>query len=382
MCDKIPDSIEGVTAEWLDAALHYSGILGSEVSVASIDLSKVEGGFKASVLRVNVSYTGSTACPFKFILKFGAPAKGDKSFDKELYFYQNADRIDLPGVFRAPKSYLTLKDGNKYLFLLEDLGHLKHISQKEGGADYETARRIVIALATFHAKYWNASPDALAKLRKEYCPVSEQDNYWESQQATMARSMDEFTSLVHDEELAKTSKFCAENLAQLVKEGRKPPCTLVHGDASLANYFLEGERGVVAVDWQGFDVGSGPGELAYFLSMSVQEEVRKKHETEFLHLYYDMLEKRGAFSKSDDFTFDSCYHKYLIGVATSSAVPILNAHGLIEYRKLLESSAGNAESSADSKSQIAAIHDNLKPMIDLWCTTAHNHPITSLHLEQ
>jgi uncharacterized protein (DUF2252 family) len=71
--------------------------------------------------------------------------------------------------------------------------------------------------------------------------------------------MDDFTALVRDEELQKTTTFCAENLASLVKEGHKPPCTLIHGDASLANYFFEGERGVVAVDWQGFDVGSGPG---------------------------------------------------------------------------------------------------------------------------
>lgn len=339
---------------------------------------------------MNVNYTDSTACPFKFVLKYATAGKGDKTFDKELYFYKNLDHIALPGLFRAPKVYLTLKDGNKYLFLLEDLGHLKHISQKEGGADYETARQVVIALATFHAKYWNTSPNALEELRKEYCPVSEKDTFWESQQSSMARSMDDFTSLVHDEELHKTGKFCAEHLAALVKEGRKPPCTLIHGDASLANYFFEGERGVVAVDWQGFEVGSGPGELAYFLSMNVQEDVRKKHENEFLHLYYDMLEKRGAFStpnsaktesKTEPFTFHSLYHKYLIGVATSSAVPVLKARGFIESRKLLENSQDKAELAEKDKLQIA-VHDNLKPMIDLWCTTAHNHPITSLHLEQ
>ena len=67
------------------------------------------------------------------------------------------------------------------IFILSNIsivGHLKHIEQKEGGADYETAKQVVIALATFHAKYWNTSPNALAELRKEYCPITEQDSYW------------------------------------------------------------------------------------------------------------------------------------------------------------------------------------------------------------
>ena len=85
----------------------------------------------------------------------------------------------------------------------------------------------------------------------------------------MAHAMVDFTSLVHDEELHKTSKFCADHLAALVKESRKPPCTLIHGDASIANYFFEGERGVVAVDWQAFDVGSGPGTSAFKNSCSL-----------------------------------------------------------------------------------------------------------------
>ena len=168
--------------------------------------------------------------------------------------------------------------------------------------------------------------------------------------------------------------------------------------------------------------------------MHVQEDVRKKHENEFLHLYYDMLQKRGAFTKpsetdpakseskseakseSEEFTFDSCYHKYLVGVATSSSVPILKARDLIESRKILESSRANPDMEEKAKLQVAMhesiqkpfifflifspiplpipsppsiffffffdIYSYLKVMIDLWCTTAHNHAITSLHLEQ
>ena len=114
--------------------------------------------------------------------------------------------------------------------------------------------------------------------------------------------------------------------------------------------------------------------------MHVQEDVRKKHENEFIHLYYDMLQKRGAFtkpsetdsakseskseSKSEEFTFDSCYHKYLVGVAMSSSVPILKARDLIESRKLLESSRANPDMEEKAKLQVA-MHESIQNPLSL-----------------
>jgi hypothetical protein len=68
--------------------------------------------------------------------------------------------------------------------------------------------------------------------------------------------------------------------------------------------------------------------------MSVKQEVRQKHEEEFLQLYYDTLVHSGAF-KPEDFPFSACFHKYLVGVATSAAVPLLTARGVIEGRKFI-----------------------------------------------
>jgi hypothetical protein len=72
----------------------------------------------------------------------------------------------------------------------------------------------------------------------------------------------DFGELTNDDaEIEKVVKFCASNFPNLVREARKPPCTLLHGDARLSNYFFEGAKDVVAVDWQRFNVGSGPGTL-------------------------------------------------------------------------------------------------------------------------
>jgi hypothetical protein len=118
------------------------------------------------------------------------------------------------------------------------------------------------------------------------------------------------------------------------------------------------------------------GELAYFLSMNVLEEVRKKHENEFIHLYHDVLVKSGVV-KIEEFPFDTCYHKYivgkyhqnhniteadkliiLIGVATSAAVPLLTSRGVIEGRKYIDKPVTNPALADSAKKQIA-IHDSI-----------------------
>jgi len=135
---------------------------------------------------------------------------------------------------------------------------------------------------------------------------------------------------------------------------------------------------VVAVDWQGFNIGAGPGEQAYFLSMSVKQEIMRKHEDELIHLYYDTLVKDGAF-KPEEFPFSECHQKYLIGVATSAAVPILTARGVLEGKKFIGKPPPNPAMAEHAKVQVA-LHDNVKPMIEAWCATARSHSITSIKL--
>lgn len=68
-----------------------------------------------------------------------------------------------------------------FFFFSMIVSSMKHTPKKEGGADYETAQRIVMALACFHAKFWDDSDNALDTLRKKYCPVAEHDSYWVNQ---------------------------------------------------------------------------------------------------------------------------------------------------------------------------------------------------------
>lgn len=183
------------------------------------------------------------------------------------------------------------------LLIFNLVGFCKQVPQKQEGADYETAQRIVMALACFHAKYWDNSENALTKLREQYCPLAENDSYWvryffsflfiidlfiyfhvfilsllflftnmlkkENLQTNLEKSIDDFATLVRDKEVQKTSQFCASHIAELVKTSHNPPVTVLHGDARAANYFLEGIRGVVAVDWQGLEIGSGPGMFSF-----------------------------------------------------------------------------------------------------------------------
>lgn len=373
---QIPNSDRGVTSAWLTTALRHVRLLDAESSATITEKETLKGGRNGPVLRLKVSYTGTYYnLPASFVVKLAIPRKGDNSNEKELYFYKNVGCLGLVPVFRAPRTYLATKSGSIFLFLEEDLGNLKQIPQQEG-ADYETTKRIVVALAIFHAKYWDSSPNALEKLRKSFCPCTEAQSHWETIKQHLDKSIDEFADLVKEEEISKTARFCQENFAQLIKKSQTPPCTLTHGDPRLANLFLEGEECIVATNWESFSIGSGPGELGYFLSMNVQDEVRKRHETEFLHLYLEVLKQHGV----TDFTFEECYRKYIVGIACACVLPIVSARGIVEGRKHHEHPSSNPELQATA-SPLIDMYNNIKPMVDLWCCTARMHPITSIHLD-
>jgi hypothetical protein len=91
--------------------------------------------------------------------------------------------------------------------------------------------------------------------------------------------------------------------------------------------------------------------------MSVRQEVMRKHEDEFLHLYYDTLIQAGAV-KTDDFPFSACFQKYFVGIATTAAVPILTARGVIEGRKFINKPPSNPALADHAKVQIT-MHDSI-----------------------
>ena len=100
------------------------------------------------------------------------------------------------------------------------------------------------------------------------------------------------------------------------------PQTFVHGDYRLDNmlFGVDGDNDPFAVlDWQVCGVSSGLSDVAYFLSSSVDTEIRREIEQEVLAEYHDIIRSVGA----DDFTFEDCWSSYRQNMLGCFRTPVI-----------------------------------------------------------
>ncbi len=71
--------------------------------------------------------------------------------------------------------------------------------------------------------------------------------------------------------------------------------------------FDEGDHDSPAlIDWQGFGIGCGMYDVAFFLATSVTSDVRRRIERELLDEYHDIVSGRGAKA----YTREDCWRSY------------------------------------------------------------------------
>lgn len=172
-------------------------------------------------------------------------------------------------------------------------------------------------------------------------------------------------------------------LVQYLRQGGERHCvTLLHGDARAANYFLEESTsttgsgvGVVAVDWQGFSYGSGPSELAYFLSMSVQVDVLSEHEDALIDLYHRTLVEemqRKHENPNISFPLSDVLKQYYAGVATCLSVPLMTTGLIKDGLKYTHAPTAAPHMQALMHTSLRALED-IGPMHIRWINCALRH---------
>ena len=80
--------------------------------------------------------------------------------------------------------------------------------------------------------------------------------------------------------------------------------TLIHADWRTDNMFIDENGEIVVVNFQLVGVGNGAYDLAYFISQSVEREVRSGRERELVQIYVDMLAANGVDRDFDSVWFD------------------------------------------------------------------------------
>ncbi len=315
MSERIPDTPDEVTPEWLSTVLTDAGVLTvGRVIASQWERVGEEYGFTGLVGRVELRYEDEPGTPPASLIVKLPMAKGDavsghravqerdpalmrlyyERCVRELRFYREI------GVSVAPMLYYSAADEaqHRVVLLLEDLSGGRQGDVLEG-CSIDDARLVIDQLAPFHARWWGDR--ALAS----GFPVAGRDPREREQR--YARQVDLFIERYGDR-LSPTISGVLEGLRSRLVDvagalyARQK--TLIHGDLHLDNLLFDARgdgRSVTVLDWQTVSIGSPAWDVALFLFGSLSVDDRRGAENELFDRYVGLLSAHGVrgFSSED-----------------------------------------------------------------------------------
>jgi hypothetical protein len=308
----IPAGPDGLTPEWLTAALRESGLLrDGRVSAAEWKRVGESYGFTGAVARVHLRYTGAPqGRPRSLIAKLptaetpnssGYRAVQERDAGRMQRYYERAARevrfYRQVGAAFAPTMYYADSDdeARRVVLLLEDLS-----DGRQGdvllGCSVADAAYVAEVLAPFHARWWgerapkHAFPPARGDLQ------GRQERYAQRVEPFLDRYGDAIPS--HMSALVSGLRLQLAAVAEALYNG---PETLIHGDLHLDNMMFDppdDERSAIVLDWQTVSVGPPAADVAYFLCDSLSVADRRAAERALLERYVTLLRAHGALGYS------------------------------------------------------------------------------------
>ena len=167
-----------------------------------------------------------------------------KLYERETRYVSELDPLTTA---RTPEAYVSERQGDRFIILMEDMTDYK-VGSQVLGADLAQSQIAVDELAKLHAAFWNKV--------NHLASVPNLQAYMDS-----------------------------------------APLTLVHGDFRMENLLYGCEPGhdpVSVIDWQGPLCARGMNDVALFLGQSTTTEVRRAYERELLARYVQGLQAWGV----------------------------------------------------------------------------------------
>ena len=159
----IPARTKEITADWLNGALHSSGVLQNEtITAIGHESWGVGEGFVSDMARITPTYDRDAPnLPKTMIAKLptsfeSARAIGMfyKIYEREIRFYSEvapSSPIRTPGLLCGEVD----SENQLYALIMEDCSHYAQLDQLEGLGE-EEARLVALKLADFHARWWES----------------------------------------------------------------------------------------------------------------------------------------------------------------------------------------------------------------------------------
>lgn len=316
---SFPSAPDLVTPEWLTSVLRDAGAIGS-ASVRSLSTERVgEGvGFVGQLARFTLEYDrASPGAPRTLIGKFPVADEAIRQiaatyglYRCEVNFYR-----EIAGIIsmRTPRCYFSAMNDSatEFVLLLEDLSETGRVGDQVIGCTLNEARLALGELATFHASWWqHEALDRMSWLPRltDLGRTSATEAYPQNWESCLERFGHMLSPEIH-----RAAPSLGEKLAALMDRFEQAPHTIVHADYRLDNLFF-GNPGsdyeLAVIDWQITCRGVVAFDVANFVGLNLETEVRRQNEDALLEHYHRVLVKQGV----GDYSLESLKDDYVLSL--------------------------------------------------------------------
>jgi aminoglycoside phosphotransferase (APT) family kinase protein len=278
---SVPDGAAGLTAAWVSDALHHEA--------TAVRVTPVGTGQTGATYRLVVDFADGTAV--SYVAKTGAEDPEVRQrvaggYRSEIAFYRDiASTVSIP----VPQVHAiaATEDCSQFALLMEDLAPAEQGDQIAG-----TGPDVVLvgarALAGLHGPRW-CDPE-WQKLDVLVMPVVDETSVQGLVELTQMA-----TGMVRDAIGARLSAAALDMIGALSEAvprmllASPERFALLHGDFRLDNVMLRPDGSLSVVDWQTLMVGLPARDLAYWVTTSLEPDVRRAVEDQVLDAYLGAL---------------------------------------------------------------------------------------------
>eukprot|EP00898_Chlorokybus_atmophyticus_P004386 jgi/Chlat1/4949/Chrsp32S04942 len=319
---EFPRSVESLGRDWLGNVLKAAGHLHPNTDIKLIKPVPIGGGIGlvSQLYRLHIKYfEKAPGAPVSVIAKFSSSepdvldfATKNHSYEREVNFHKLMATDEYP--LRVPRVYFAgyHARARQCLVVMQDLGKAEALDQLLGPS-IEDVNCIIDDAASLHAKFWN-HPNLS---QWEWLPKVDEQLFKEFDSKEFGKSwplcLERFDDLIPGRVRKKLGNLPAHTGKLLDALGGANK-TLLHGDLRLDNIYRVRKSGKPAkaddyiyIDFGDCAAGRGTMDIAYFLSQSVDSEMRRLHEGAWITRYHQALISA---SVDESYTFARCFEDY------------------------------------------------------------------------
>ena len=295
-----PTQPELLSNAWL------SDVLQQDIQQHRVEMFGEGAGIMGQVTRLHLETSDG---PRTMIAKFASPSADNRGvaatysmYQREVEFYNNiAAHIDL----RVPECYYATINttDQSFVILMEDILDMRIGDQIQGCSSAE-AEIVVKSIARFHASAWATDLPLVSHNNS-----AQRDGMMGGFGVGWPVVCEQFPEFIPPNG-AHLGQAIPAAVPKLLEEMCQPPISISHADVRLDNIFFgsntSGEGEIVLVDWQSVCTSAPEQDLAYFVTQSLNPEIRRA--TDWVALYYNELRDQGI----TNYSLDQCRHRFRV----------------------------------------------------------------------